>query len=428
MTERAFLDFWAGSGNGTPAPAVDFSGSGGYIPPPHVAVAPGGPRFPMTPREAYIVLNRIEGIGPRRLRSLCDALGSPENVLAADYPALLAADGIGEKVASAIVAARGTIDPAEEEERAAALGARIVTPLDPGYPEPLRTIHDPPLCLYVRGTLLPEDARAIAIVGTRQATHYGISQADRFAYQLAKTGFAVVSGLARGIDTAAHRGALKAGGRTLAVLGGALDRFYPPENRALGDEIAANGAVLSEFPLGLSPNRVTFPYRNRIVSGLSKAVFVVEAGLNSGAMQTAALALEQDRALMALPGRIDTDGSRGPNRLIQQGARLVQDIRDILEEFEFLFPPSAAADAERTLDPRASAPLPPDEAAILRALWQTPERPIDEVIRETGLPASRVTVLAMQMEMKRLVKMLPGRRLALAADIGKLVPPPPATP
>lgn len=377
----------------------------------------------MTAREAYIVLNRIEGIGPRRVQCLCNALGSPEQVLAADFPALRTIEGIGEKIAAAIIAARRTINPGEEEERTAALGAHILTPLDDEYPAPLKTIHDPPLCLYVRGTLHKEDARAFAIVGTRQATHYGVTQADRFAYQLAKTGFVIVSGLARGIDTAAHRGALKAGGRTLAVLGGALDCFYPPENKKLGDQIAENGAILSEFPLGLPPNRVTFPYRNRIVSGLSNAVLVVEAGLNSGAMHTASLALEQGRSVMAVPGRIDVDGSRGPHRLIQQGARLVQDARDALEEFEFLFPPEACDAAERKLDPRAGLPLPDDEAAIIRALWNNPERPIDEVIRDTGLPAPRVSVLAMKMEMKRLVKMLPGRRLALADGIKKLAEP-----
>ena len=267
----------------------------------------------MTSREAYITLNRIEGIGPVRVRALVEALGSPEAVLAAPASALSAVRGVGPKVADAIVSQRDGLDAGREEAAAAKLGTRLVTPVDADYPAPLKTIYDPPLCLYVRGALEKKDEQALAVVGTRRASHYGSAQADRLAYLAAKAGFTIVSGLARGIDTVAHKAALKAGGRTLAVLGGAMDKLYPPENRELAEEIAQHGALISEFPLGREPDRTTFPYRNRIVSGLSKGVLVVEAGLDSGAMNTAEQALEQGRSVMAVPGRVDLDGARGPH-------------------------------------------------------------------------------------------------------------------
>jgi DNA processing protein len=232
----------------------------------------------MTRREAYIALNMIGSLGPVRVRNLVSALGSPEAVLEAGEEDLRRAEGIGAEVARGIVAQRGAADPAAEEARARKHGARIITCEEPEYPAALQAIYDPPLVLYVRGTLDPKDKHAVAVVGTRHATHYGLSMADRLAYQLAKTSFTVVSGLARGIDTAAHRAALKGGGRTLAVLGSALDKLYPEENAGLADEIAQQGAVISEYTMGREPDRTTFPYRNRVVSGLSMGIVVVEAG------------------------------------------------------------------------------------------------------------------------------------------------------
>ena len=371
----------------------------------------------MTSREAYILLNQIEGIGPVRVRALCAALGSPEAVLAAPERELAAVRGIGPKVAENIVTQRGGLDAGREEAAAARLGARLVTPLDAEYPAPLKNIYDPPLCLYVRGTLVPKDEQALAIVGTRRASHYGLAQAERLAYQAAKAGFTVVSGLARGIDTAAHRAALKASGRTLAVLGGALDKLYPPENRELAEEIAGQGALLSEFPLGREPDRTTFPYRNRVVSGLAKGVLVVEAGLDSGAMNTAEQALEQGRSVMAVPGRVDLEGARGPHRLIQNGARLVEDLADILKEFEFLFPPDELARLVRRQDARQRLTLAPAEESVVRALWTEPELDFDVLIRRTGLASAQLMTLAMQLEMKRVIRRLPGRRLALMDEI-----------
>lgn len=371
----------------------------------------------MTSREAYISLNQIEGIGPVRVRALCEALGSPEAVLAASGVALSGVRGIGPKVAENIVSQRGGLDAGREESAAAKMGARLVTPVDADYPEPLKNIYDPPLCLYVRGTLEKKDAQALAIVGTRRTSHYGTAQADRLAYQVSKAGFVVISGLARGIDTVAHKSALKAGGRTLAVLGGALDKLYPPENRELAEEIVAHGALISEFPLGRMPDRTTFPYRNRIVSGLSKGVLVVEAGLDSGAMNTADHALEQGRSVLAVPGRVDMDGARGPHRLIQNGARLVEDLSDILKEFEFLFPPDEQARLVRQQDARQRLTLLPAEETIVRALWTEPEMDVDVLIRVTGLSSAQLMTLSMQLEMKRVIRRLPGRRLALMDEI-----------
>ena len=343
----------------------------------------------MTSREAYILLNMVEGIGPVRVRAMCDALGSPEAVLTAPAAALGGVRGIGPKIAESIVSQRGGLDAGREEESAAKLGARLITPVDDEYPEPLKQIYDPPLCLYVRGTLEKKDEQALAVVGTRRASHYGAAQADRLAFQSANAGFTIVSGLARGIDTVAHKAALKAGGRTLAVLGGAINKLYPAENRDLAEEIVEHGALISEFTLGREPDRTTFPYRNRIVSGLSKGVLVIEAGVNSGAMNTAGQALEQGRSVMAVPGRVDLDGARGPHRLIQNGARLVEDFQDILKEFEFLFPPDEQARLLRKQDARQRLTLRPDEETLVRALWTDAELDFDLVVRRTGLTSAQ---------------------------------------
>lgn len=290
----------------------------------------------MNERSAHILANMIDNLGPTRVRGLKEFFGSLSEALQASQDDLIKVKGIGRDVAGNIVGQRETKDPAEEEKRAGRLGARLVTPVDEEYPDRLKEIYDPPLALYVRGELVKRDRHAIAMVGSRRSTTYGKQTADRLAYQLAKVGYTVVSGLARGIDTAAHRGALKGGGRTLAVIGSALDKLYPPENEGLAEEISGQGAVISEFPLGREPDRTTFPYRNRIVSGLCLGTCVVEAPPKSGALLTADIALEQGRSVFAVPGRVDSPTSRGTNRLIKNGARLVEDVEDIIEEFEFL--------------------------------------------------------------------------------------------
>lgn len=369
-------------------------------------------------RDAYIVLNRIEGIGPVRVKALCEALGSPEAVLGAPADVLSRVRGIGPKIAESLAEQAGRLDAASEEEKAARLGAKLVTPLDGGYPEPLRNIYDPPLCLYVAGEWRASDARALAVVGTRRMSKYGEAQTERLAAGIAKAGFTVVSGLARGVDTVAHRAALSAGGRTVAVLGGALDKLYPPENRDLARAIAAGrGAVMSEYPMGRSPDRTTFPCRNRIVAGLSRGVVVTEAPVDSGAMNTASQALEQGRSVLAVPGRVDMEGARGPNKLIREGAVLVQEVADVLEEFEGLFPASAIARENQRQDIRQRLPLSSEEERVVRALWREPEMDLDELARRAELPVQRLLTLSLQMEMKRILRRLPGRRVALADGV-----------
>ena len=372
----------------------------------------------MNARHAYILLNSVPGIGPVTVKKLCDALGSPERIFEASASRLSAIPGVGPKAVDAILSHPSEFSPEREEAGAAGLGARIVTPLDDGYPEALRTLHNPPLALYVRGEWKPSDVHALAVVGTRHMSAYGHAQADRLSFEAAKAGFTIVSGLARGIDTVAHRAALRAGGRTVAVIGSSLDKLYPPDNGPLADEIAGGaGAVISEFPLGTPPTRSTFPYRNRLVAALSKGVLVVEAGLQSGALNTADQALDMGRSVMAIPGRIDMEGAQGPNRLIQNGARLVQGISDILKEFEFLFSAPERARIEQKIDARASMPMTPEETAVVRALCKEPELDIDTLVRKLNLPAARFLILAMQLEMKRIVRRLPGRRLALVEEV-----------
>jgi DNA processing protein len=370
----------------------------------------------MNQRYAYITLNMIEGLGPVTVRSLIDTLGSPGAILEADPDALMQARGVGEKLASAIIARRECIDAAGEAERAAEAGARIVTPLDDEYPDPLKAIHDPPMALYVRGKLLPEDTKAIAVVGSRSTSNYGLSAADRLAYQLGKTGFTVVSGLARGTDTAAHHGALKSGGRTLAVLGGALDCLYPPENAGLADKIAKHGAVISEYPMGRQADRMTFPYRNRIISGLSMGVLLIESGIKGGSMHTTEAAMEQGRTVFALPGRVDTPGARGPHMLIKNGAKLVERIDDILEEYEFLIPPSEREVPEPAAAARPDVPMTDQESRIVEALWQG-SLDMDTLSRELGMQSHEASSLLLGLEMKRVIRTLPGRMVELAEDL-----------
>jgi len=370
----------------------------------------------MTDREAYIALNMIEGLGPIKVRALIDALGSPRAVFDPEQSDLQQVKGIGNKLSKVILTQRRQIDPQAELEKAEELGVRIITPLDAEYPDALKEIHDPPLALYVRGALESRDRHALAIVGSRKCTHYGLSTADRLAYQLSQTGFIVVSGLARGIDTAAHQGALKARGRTIAVLGSAIDQLYPAENAELADAIAQSGAVISEYPFGRPADRQTFPYRNRIISGLSMGVVVVESGGKSGSLHTADAAAEQGRSVFAVPGRIDSPASKGTNRLIKNGAKLVDNVGDILEEFELLVPPEKFEKPPNASSARPEVPLSDAEQVLVKALWDE-ALDVDSLARAAGLPSARVSALLVGLEMKRVVKMLPGRVVELADDL-----------
>ena len=354
--------------------------------------------------EACVALNMVPQMGPVRLRRLLDAFGSAEKILLARADQLAAVDGIGRALADNITRWQDFADPAAELKKATDLGARVITSEDEEYPAALREIHDPPIVLYVRGHLTERDRNTVAVVGSRKASHYATECAKKLSFQMAYAGLTVVSGLARGIDTAAHQGALAAKGRTIAVIGSGLGELYPPENAALADRIAESGAVISEFPIETKPDRQTFPIRNRIVTGMSFGVLVVEAGANSGALISANMAAEQGRTLYAVPGRIDSPAALGSNRLIQQGAKLVISVDDILDDLPLVF--SKKPDLPATIP---AADLTPDQQKVFDALGSD-ETLLESVIATSGLTAAVVSSTLLGLEIRRLVKQLPGKR------------------
>ena len=292
----------------------------------------------MTEQLAYIALNGVTDIGPVKVKALLDVFGTAERVLTASPAALSKVSGIGSKVAKAIHE-RDRNFAAAECELAERAGVEIITLADAAYPALLKEIHDPPLCLYVRGDadVLRRSHSAIAMVGSRQTTRYGVKMADNLARSAALAGWIVYSGLARGIDTIAHKGALAVGGQTVAVVGSGLAHMYPQENMELARRIVNNGAVISEFPMRVPPSKRSFPMRNRIISGLTQGTIVVEAGFRSGSIITANQALDQNRQVFAVPGQADSPQSRGCHALIKQGtAKLVENFQDVLEEFSFI--------------------------------------------------------------------------------------------
>jgi len=358
----------------------------------------------MTDTEACIALNMVPNLGPMRLRKLLEVFETPQRILLAKAAELRAVEGIGAELAKTIAAWEQQIDLQSELKRITEFGARVITQTSPEYPRDLREIYNPPILLYVWGTLDERDHRAVSVVGSRKTSHYGLECAKRLSYQLAYAGLTVVSGLARGIDTAAHQGALAAQGRTIGVIGSGLMDLYPPENLGLAEKIAESGAVVSEFPMTFPPDRQTFPYRNRIVAGWGAGLLVVEAGQKSGALITAGQAIEHGRLVYAVPGPIDRPGSMGANRLIQQGAKLVMSASDILDDLNSLFPQITQRPAANP----ATSSLSPDEKAVL-AVLDTTETPLDTLVVTTGLPTSRVSTALLMLEMKRLAKQLPGQ-------------------
>jgi DNA processing protein len=362
----------------------------------------------MTPREAYIILNMLDEVGPVRVRRLLDAFGEPQAILEASREELMRVDGVGAEVSRSITEWRQQVDLDAELKRIEAAGVRVVTRDDPDYPKHLRQIYDPPLVLYIKGALSEKDAVSIALVGSRRTTLYGQEMARKLAYQLARVGVTVVSGLARGIDTQAHKGALQAKGRTVAVLGCGIDVIYPSENKKLAEEIVEKGgALVSEFSFGVQPDRQTFPMRNRIVSGWSLGVVVVEANLKSGALITAGFAGEQGRHVFAVPGRADSALSKGSNKLIKDGAKLTEDVEDILGEFEYLIPKPKTEKAAAS----GALALTENETKVLEAIGEE-ETLADEIIQRSGLTSACVSATLLALEMKRLVKQLPGRIFA----------------
>jgi DNA processing protein len=361
-------------------------------------------------REDLVALNMVDGIGPVHYGALVERLGSARAALAAPLAAIGQVRGIGPQTARRIAESRGDADGVRELALAAEHGITVLTLADEGYPARLREIHDPPPVLYVAGEIAEADRLAVALVGSRRATHYGRTQSRRLATGLAACGVCVVSGLARGIDTAAHRGALEGGGRTIAVLGNGLLRCYPRENRQLMEAVREQGAVVSEFPLERGPDATHFPRRNRVISGLSRAVVVVEAGLRSGALITATQALEQGREVLAVPGKVDSAVSRGVHRLLRDGAKLVEAVEDILEELGPDAPaPPAAGEADRPAAEPAGL-----GAAERKALGVLSSDPLamDEIIRRSGLGAPEASSALTMLALKKLAVELPGKTFA----------------
>jgi len=352
----------------------------------------------------------VPGVGPRTRKALLERFGSSAAVLRALPSQLREVPGVGPKLTARIAAAQEEIPAEEAIATCREHGVSVVTDADPQYPRPLREIADPPAVLFMRGQWRPQDAIAVAIVGTRHATQYGLRQGERLAASLARAGLTIVSGLARGVDAAAHRGALDAGGRTIAVLGSGVLNVYPPEHAALAEEVAARGALVSESPPRAEPLAGVFPQRNRIISGLSLGVIVVEAGDQSGALITARHAMEQGREVFAVPGRIEDRTARGCHRLIRDGARLVQSPDDVLEELGPLVEPVARGDGQIVHHP-AELLLNELEQQVLAAIGSD-STSIDEVVAATGLTAAQVLATLSVLEMRRVVRRLSGTMVA----------------
>ncbi len=355
----------------------------------------------------WVGFSLIPGIGRVRFTQLENYFGNLEDAWNAT-PAELKQSGLDSGVIRAITAWRPKVSLEEEMEKLDRYGVKVLTCHDPGYPSRLKEIYDYPPLLYIRGSLLPEDEWCLAVVGTRRASVYGRQVAEEIVADLAQSNITIVSGLAKGIDSIAHHSALNAGGRSLAICACGLDSVYPSENTDLARRIMQQGALVSEYPLGTRPKAENFPRRNRIMSGLSLGVLVVEAGDTSGAMITANLALEQNREVFAIPGSIFSPASRGTNYLIQEGAKLVRDYRDILEELNL----TAVA---HQIEMKELLPPSDTESSLLKHLSAEPTH-IDEVCRLSGLPVSTVSSTLAMMELKGMVKQMGAMNYTLARE------------
>jgi len=382
-------------------------------------------------RLAALRLHLTTGIGPRLFAALLEHFGSARAATESSAAALAEIRGIGRDSAAKMREAMAAADPEAEFQKAEAAQVRIIVRGEPDYPIALTYLTDAPPVLYVKGTIVPEDAQAMAIVGMRKCSLYGQDQAERLAAGLARSGFVIVSGLARGIDSAAHQAAIAAGGRTIAVLGNGLSRVYPPENRKLAEAVIAHGALLSEFPMDVRETAENFPRRNRIIAALSLGVIVVEGGRQSGALITARLAAELGKEVFAVPNRVDAPGAAGVHALIRDGAKLVESVADVLDEFPDL---GIAAPAEQ---PAAGDPPPGDEAregapsaaprqqtlglkaalsddeSRLVAVMDGEPLGLDVLIQRSGLASAKVSGAMTLLELKGFVRALPGGRFAL---------------
>jgi DNA processing protein len=357
----------------------------------------------------WVGFNIVPGIGPARFRALLDHFGDLETAWRAPAYGLKQA-GLDRRAIDNLLKVRAEISLDGEMEKIERARVQVLTWQDDAYPPQLRHIHSPPPVLYVKGELHPEDEWAVAVVGTRRATVYGKEATRTLVSSLTRSGVTIVSGLARGIDAQAHRAALEGGGRTIAVLGSGVDIVYPPEHKKLAHAVAENGALVTEYALGTPPEGSNFPPRNRIISGLSLGVVIVEAGVRSGALITADYAAEQGRDAFAVPGNIFHKGSQGTNRLIQQGAKLVISVEDVLEELNLTM-------ISQQAEVRAVIPEDETESRLLEHISSEPIH-VDEIGRQSGLPIVQVTSTLAMMELKGMVRQVGGMNYVLARESG----------
>ena len=370
----------------------------------------------MYPVFDLLVLTQIPGIGPNRLRTLVSHFGGPEGISSARAGEIASLEGFGMRLAGEVAAffrSRSACEARLFAERQLAritmAGGEILSYWDDRYPGLLKRIYDPPALLFTRGPLVEEDACSIAVVGTRNPSSYGLRMAERFAAELSQNGLTVVSGLARGIDTAAHAASLASGGRTIAVLGSGLDAVYPPENRPLAERVCTSGAVVSEYAAGERPEAAHFPRRNRIISGLSLGTLVVESDLRGGGMITAGMALEEGREVFAVPGEVTSGRSRGCNALIREGrAKLVESVDDILVEIELRLSPGRVAGRP---SPQPTGELSGSEIGVYEGLTAGPLS-IGVLGEKTGLKSSRVLRELLRLEEQGLVRRVSGNVFA----------------
>jgi DNA processing protein len=367
--------------------------------------------------EKWLKLIRADEVGSVTFAKLVKHFGSVDAALGASVSELSKIDGIGFKTAERIAASRDKFDVTGELKLAEKLGVWIINLEDQRYPVVLKRIYDPPPVLYVKGTLTRDDNLCISIVGTRRCSLYGQEQASRFAHFLGSAGFTIVSGMARGIDTAAHQGALSAGGRTIAVQGCGLANIFPPENKNLFELISRSGACISELPLRYEPLSENFPPRNRIIAGLSLGTIVIEAPLNSGAMITAKAAMDYNREVMAVPGKIDSPLSKGAHKLIKEGAKLIESVEDVMEALGYIGEQlaehvtdaagKAAAKGEKPLFDIRELKLIGNEKMIYDYLHKEPSH-IEQIIMDTKLTPGSVNAGLISLRLKGLIKQLPG--------------------
>lgn len=358
----------------------------------------------------WLALNFLPDIGPVLARKLISFFGNPENIFSLSVSELKKVENIGENRAKSIIGFKQWDMVQREIDGVMRSGVKLVTFNDKSYPSNLKHLHDAPLVLYIKGEIKDDDKYAVAVVGSRIPTNYGLQITEKISHEIAKYGLTVVSGMARGIDTASHRGALKAGGRTIAVLGSGLDIPYPPENRRLMSSIISSGAVITEFPLGTKPNKENFPRRNRIISALSFGVLVIEATVDSGSLITVRYALEQGKEVFAVPGNITSRTSRGTNDLIKKGAKLVENAEEVIDE---LRPQLRGVIREDKLISEKPLPAMTDDEKTLYSCLNSEPKHIDTIVREINMPTGNVLSLLLNLELKEIIRQTDGKNFYL---------------